>query len=246
MRWSLRPTLSPDSPAVLADLERDGFGTARAVLSTAEVTALAVALEALPDAEGVRARGEAVYAVRNLFEAVPAIRSLAAHPGIRSLVEPVLGAEAFPVRALLFDKRPGANWKVPWHQDLAIAVRERREVPGFGPWSVKAGVLHVQPPAEVLERMVTVRLHLDACGPEHGPLLVLPGSHRHGRLPAEQIRSWRESTEPVTCLAESGDALLMRPLMLHASGAATRPEMRRVVHLEFATEALPGGLEWVR
>ena len=70
------------------------------------------------------------------------------------------------MRGILFDKIPEPNWKVPWHQDVIIAVQERVEADGFGPWSSKANVLHVQPPAAMLERMISVRLHLNFCSPE--------------------------------------------------------------------------------
>jgi hypothetical protein len=45
-------------------------------------------------------------------------------------------------RATLFDKSPTANWLVVWHQDTALPVQERREAPGWGPWSVKDGVIY--------------------------------------------------------------------------------------------------------
>jgi hypothetical protein len=41
-----------------------------------------------------------------------------------------------------------------------------------------------------------------------------------------------------------GGALLMRPLLLHASSACVVPKPRRVIHLEFVAEHLPDGLEW--
>ncbi|HAV63046.1 MAG TPA: phytanoyl-CoA dioxygenase [Verrucomicrobiales bacterium] len=150
----------------------------------------------------------------------------------------------FPVRALLFDKTPQTNWTVSWHQDLSIAVADRIDTPGFGGWSLKEGVWHVQPPATVLERMLTVRLHLDDCGPEHGPLRVVPGSHRLGRLDADAIAGCRAGTPVEEILCGAGDALVMRPLLLHASSKATRPSRRRVLHVEFAREDLPGDLEW--
>jgi len=159
-------------------------------------------------------------------------------------VEEVLGPGAFAVRGILFDKTPDANWKVPWHQDLSIAVKEQIEVSGFGPWSLKAGVVHVQPPTGVLESMLAVRLHLDDCGPANGPLRVLSGTHRFGRLEAGSIERLRGEFNEVTCPVASGGALLMRPLILHASSAAKEPGRRRVVHLEFAAAELPGGLEW--
>jgi ectoine hydroxylase-related dioxygenase (phytanoyl-CoA dioxygenase family) len=169
---------------------------------------------------------------------------LAESTAVRSLVEPALGPNAFAVRDLFFDKTMDANWKVTWHQDLTIAVRHRIDVPDFGPWSVKDGVPHVRPPVELLERMLTVRLHLDDCGEENGPLRVLPGSHQHGRLGENAIRVWRAEVPAVSCAVKRGGAVLMRPLLLHASSPARRPEHRRVIHLEFAAEELPGGLQW--
>jgi ectoine hydroxylase-related dioxygenase (phytanoyl-CoA dioxygenase family) len=102
----------------------------------------------------------------------------------------------------------------------------------------------VQPPAAVLERMLTVRVHLDPCGVENGPVRVLPGSHTHGRLGTEEIARWREGGAPVPCTCGRGGALVMRPLLLHASSPATLPAHRRVVHLEFAADDLPHGLDW--
>jgi ectoine hydroxylase-related dioxygenase (phytanoyl-CoA dioxygenase family) len=139
------------------------------------------------------------HALRHLTQVVSAAKELAEAAEIRSLVESLLGAKPFVVRSLFFDKTLGANWKVAWRQDLTIAVQQRIETAGFGPWSIKEGVVHVQPPAPVLERMLTVRLHLDNCGPENGPLQVLPGSHRSGKMNGEQISKFRESIAPVIC-----------------------------------------------
>ena len=131
-----------------------------------------------------------------------------------------------------------------WHQDLTIAVRERHEVPGFAFWSEKAGVMHVQPPVSILENMLAVRLHLDDCGPDNGPVRVLPGSHRHGRIAESEIPAWRQRVAEVVCTVPRGGVLLMRPLLLHASSPAVSPSRRRVVHIEYAADGLPGGLEW--
>ena len=158
-----------------------------------------------------------VYAIRNLLDVVPAVRQVAGSASVRRLVEPLLGPNAFPVQGIFFDKPADANWKVPWHQDLSIPVKARVEVPGFGPWSMKAGVPHVQAPSELLERMLIVRLHLDENTEMNGPLRVIAGSHRHGRLGREQLEWWRDHSEEVVCTVPRGGALLMRPLLLHAS-----------------------------
>jgi ectoine hydroxylase-related dioxygenase (phytanoyl-CoA dioxygenase family) len=181
--------------------------------------------------------------LRNLF-AVPEVRSLAQSSSVRAVAEAVLGASCIAVKATLFDKTPQANWKVSWHQDVTIAVRERASVDGFNPWSEKDGTPHVQPPAHVLEQMLAVRIHLDDCGLENGPVRVIPGSHRSGRLSDHAIDVLRTTRTPVACVAARGAILASRPLLLHASSPATSPGHRRVVHLEFAAGPLTDGLTW--
>ena len=117
------------------------------------------------------------------------------------------------------------------------------EVPGWGPWSVKGKVPHVRPPAEVLARMLAVRVHLDDCGKQDGPLRVLPGSHKHGLFKDAEILGWPKEAE-ITCAVRRGDLILMRPSLLHASSTAAEPANRRVIHIEFAADELPDGMEW--
>ena len=186
--------------------------------------------------------GDAGHAQRNLLR-VPAVRSLAVAAPVRRLVTSVLGPGCFAVRGILFDKTPDSNWKVQWHQDRTIAVRERRDVQEYGPWTVKAGVPHVQPPARVMARMLAIRLHLDDSNEENGPLRVIPGSHKSGRISDDRIAAWSEYPS-VACIVPKGGAILLRPLLLHASSACSKPEHRRVIHLEFSADELPGGPEW--
>ncbi len=220
-------------------VEDDGFALVPAALASAWIDRL------------VRAAGRAAArvavsrgGVRDLFGAAPEARELAAAPAVRGAAEAVLGQSCFAVRAILFDKTPRANWMVPWHQDLTIAVRAKCDAPGYGPWSTKGGIPHVQPPAAVLERMVAVRVHLDPCGPDDGPLRVLPGSHRAGRLGPAEIEEWRARVPEVACEVERGGLLVLRPLLLHASSPARAPGHRRVIHIEYAAAELAGGLEW--
>lgn len=133
---------------------------------------------------------------------------------------------------------------MPFHQDVTIRVRERRAVAGFETWWEKGGVPHVWPPAAVVGRMLAVRVHLDDCGPDNGPLRVIPGSHRAGVLSSDDIEAWKARVPETVCPVGRGGLVVMRPLLLHASSAAARPARRRVVHIDFATPELPGGLEW--
>ena len=219
-------------------IERDGWAVTPPVVPQLELDQLADALAGL--VENQQGRGGA----RNLLQDVLAVARLAISPAIRAVAESVLGPSAFAVRALFFDKTPGANWKVIWHQDLTIAVEREARLEGYGPWSIKDGVPHVQPPVEILEQMLAVRIHLDDCGPANGPVRVLSGSHRVGRLFADDIDAWRTGTKPTACLVERGGILAFRPLILHASSTATAPSHRRVVHIEFAAAELPAPLAW--
>lgn len=173
-----------------------------------------------------------------------AVCAVARSPRVRALVEPVLGPGAFAHRATLFDKTPTANWLVAWHQDLVVPVRERLETPGFGPWSAKPDGWHVQPPREVLEQLLAVRIDLDGSDAANGALRVLPGSHTFGVLRPERIEALAATTAAATCCVSAGGALCLRPLLVHASARASAPRHRRIVHLEFAGSELPGGLRF--
>lgn len=181
--------------------------------------------------------------IRNLLH-FSRMLDLAGSLAVCDAVTTILGSNARPVRGILFDKTEGANWKVPWHQDVTIAVNQRIEAAGYGPWSTKAGVLHVQPPVSVLKRMISVRLHLDDCPEENGALRVIPGSHAGGKLEERLIQQLAERSEAVTCAMQRGGLLLMRPLLLHASSTSNVPGHRRVVHFDYAAAELPAGMGW--
>jgi hypothetical protein len=232
----------------LRSLESDGFAILDRVLAADRVAQLIAASEewSVAGREGVLDRRGETYGVRDLLWRSPEVRLLAGSPELMELVEPVLGGGAFAVRGLYFDKTPAANWNLPWHQDLTIAVRSRCEVAGFGPWTLKARIPHAHAPADLLARMLTVRIHLDDCGLESGPMRVLRGSHAAGKLSPSQVAGWSARAGEIghDCLVPAGGAVVMRPLILHASASATGPGHRRVIHLEYAAESLPDGLAW--
>jgi ectoine hydroxylase-related dioxygenase (phytanoyl-CoA dioxygenase family) len=214
----------------LKDVEENGFAIVPECLALHVVEDLCIQL------------GDTKHAQRNLLR-VPEVRSLAVSEPVKQLVGAFFSKECFAVRGMLFNKTSASNWKVVWHQDKTIAVRERQNVANFGPWSTKAGVPHVQPPSSVMAMMLAVRLHLDESHEDNGPLRVIPGSHRAGNLSAEEIAIWRQRPS-VVCTVPKGGAILMRPLLVHASSSSLKPETRRVIHLEFAGDELPHGLDW--
>lgn len=214
------------------EIETQGYALIPGLLAPAECDALAAAI------------GSHAGPGRRGLLALPEVTALARSAKMLELVRSIVAGKPRPVRAILFDKSPPANWPVPWHQDLTIAVRERIEAPGFNAWSVKEGIPHVHPPAAVLEQMLAVRLHFDSTDVSNGALRVLPGTHRSGRLSDEQISRLAGDRGEVAVAAACGDALLLRPLLLHASSRAITPTRRRVLHIEYATCDLPAGLDW--
>ena len=225
------------------DFDRDGFKCFPALLSTGECDRLARELTVLFEKQQGSVRNR-IGGLRNLLRLCPVVAEIAGAIRITSYLGDLIGRPVWPVRALFFDKTPESNWRVPWHQDLTIAVARRIETPDFEGWSVKEEINHVQPPAWILEGMATLRLHLDDCDSFNGALKVFPGSHLFGKLPAPVISEWIKKNPEMTCAVPRGGALVMRPLLLHSSAPAASPEHRRVLHIEYATDQLPNGLSW--
>ena len=176
----------------------------------------------------------------------PAVAALARDSRMLDIAKEVLGPNAFPFHATLFDKSPQANWLVVWHQDTALPLREKRDIPGWGPWSVKEGVAYAHAPARALEQVLAIRVHLDDSGEDNGPLRVLPGTHDRGVLPDDDIQSLAGEIAPVSCTVERGGIVLMRPLLVHASSKCTSDRSRRVLHIEYAAADTFQGLSLAR
>lgn len=163
---------------------------------------------------------------------------------LRRLIDDRLGPKARPVRAILFDKNPEMNWSLGWHQDRTIAVAEKVDSPGFGPWSVKAGITHVEPPFDLLERMLTARIHLDEVDSSNAPLLVAPGSHRLGRQLEGGIDQILLDCGTAECLASVGDVWLYATSIIHSSARSSGNRRRRVLQVDYSADVLPPPLQW--
>lgn len=173
------------------------------------------------------------------------IRSaIAASDELSMLANGLLGAPGRLVRIVAFDTSPDVNWFVPWHQDRTIALARAVETSGFRNWTTKDGIVSAEPPVSLLEAMVTLRIHLDPCDADAGPLEVVPGTHARGLLDKAAIEIAAGTAAPLICLAERGDVLAMRPLLLHRSQRARLPRRRRVLHLDYCAGRLPAGLDW--
>ncbi len=225
------------------EIDRFGFTVVPQLINENEIENLIEHLSQLSEFLSSK-KNRTAYGIRNLLNLSSKVLELAESRKVKDLVEKVLGDDAKPVRAIFFDKTPEANWKVPWHQDLTIAVKKKRETKGFTTWTRKAEIQHVQPPVSILEKMLAVRIHLDDTDETNGALKVIPNSHKSGRLSAADIQIMRRTNQIKICDAKRGEAFLMRPLLVHSSSAGTNPKHRRVIHIEFAAENLPNNLEW--
>jgi hypothetical protein len=160
------------------------------------------------------------------------------------IVHNLLPVDAVAVQCTLFDKSPDKNWLVSLHQDLSIPVKRRVDSTECTGWSEKEGQVYVQPPVAVLEQLVAIRVHVDECTADNGPLRVVPGSHVFGRLDAGRAEELRPEHGEAIVPVPRGGGLVMRPLILHASSKATGANPRRVLHFVFGPAKLPLGLEW--
>jgi ectoine hydroxylase-related dioxygenase (phytanoyl-CoA dioxygenase family) len=221
-------------------LENNGFATIENALDDGTIAILIDDLSNLP----IKLASRGIYGVRNLRNLSPKINEFSKSKIVKNIVETHLGGDAKLVRAIFFDKTPDANWKVPWHQDLTIAVRERIDTDGFKVWTVKDKVPHVQPPIAILEKMITLRFHLDDADETNGALKVIPKSHKYGRLNATEIEVLKSKEMVKFGNAKRGDCFLMRPLLVHSSSAGSEPQHRRVIQFEFSLAELPNGLEF--
>ena len=172
------------------------------------------------------------------------VSALARDERLLGMARKVLGNDALPFKATIFDKSSTANWLVVWHQDTALPLKHRRDIPEWGPWSVKDGVTYAHAPASALRKIFALRAHLDDSNPENGPLRVLPGTHMSGVLTDDAIHDLSLRIQSVNCPVPKGGVLAMRPLVVHASSKSQIESPRRVLHIEYAeTAMIADGLE---
>jgi ectoine hydroxylase-related dioxygenase (phytanoyl-CoA dioxygenase family) len=202
-----------------SDVAKQGFAIILDVLIRADIVAI---LKNLDKESVLRSRAGLRHAL-----ALPSVAALAWDPRLLRLAREILGKKAFPYHATLFDKSPDANW-----------FRERRDTPGWGPWSLKRGVVYAHAPASALSKMLALRVHLDDSTTQNGPLRVLPGSHAQGVLTDAHIHQLASRISSVECVVSQGGILAMRPLLIHASSKSRSEKKRRVLHIEYAASAV--------
>ncbi len=185
------------------------------------------------------------HGIRNAEKKFLSINSLVQSSQFINKAKFILNDQPEIVRVIFFDKTPTKNWLVTWHQDKTIAVNSKAEISGWGSWSIKDGIHHVQPDINTLNKMITFRVHLDDANEQNGCLKVIPKTNNLGILSQQKINEITQQQTAFSCEVQAGDVVLMKPHILHSSSKSTNPNHRRVVHIEYSSYKLPHGLKWV-
>lgn len=224
------------------NLKETGFTIIDNVFTAEEVTTIIETINNIDTSGSAFRKTSDLFAIRRFVKEVPAISPLVFNSRLRAIIDQLFGSDYFLVKSIYFDKPEQSNWFVAYHQDLTISVEEKKQVAGFDQWTIKNNQFAVQPPVALLENIFTIRIHLDDTDENNGALKIVPGSHRKGIYRPETI-DWNKEEE-VVCKVQSGGIMIMQPLLLHASNRTTNNNKRRVIHLEFSNQLLPGGLQW--
>lgn len=224
------------------EIANKGFAIIENIYADKEVDSLTALIQQADSSNETFRKTKDLFAIRQFLKEVPDVVPAIFTASLTSTINELFGEGYRAVKSIYFDKPGDSNWFVSYHQDLTISVKEKADVPGFGPWTVKQQQYAVQPPLTVLENNFTIRIHLDDTDEHNGALRVIPGSHRKGIYRPETI-DWSEEAE-VLCKVRRGGMMIMRPLLLHASSRTTNNHKRRVIHIEFSNQQLPAPLQW--
>lgn len=185
-------------------------------------------------------KSQDLFAIRQFHKEIPETLDFIFNPNLKNIIENTFGKGYFITKSIYFDKPEKSNWFVAYHQDLTISVNKKIEIENFENWTVKQNQFAVQPPAAILEKNFTIRIHIDKTTKENGALKVINNSHSKGIFRVENLDIENETI----CEVEKGGIMIMKPLLFHASNKTTNNERRRVIHVEFSNQQLPNGLDW--
>jgi ectoine hydroxylase-related dioxygenase (phytanoyl-CoA dioxygenase family) len=230
-------------PHYKSALTKQGFAILDRMYSDAEIDLIISCIEKAATEKLLAESSTNLFAIRQVITKIPELKPLLLTEKFHKLLQTIFDEPYFLTKAIYFDKPSESNWFVAYHQDLSISVDRKNDVSNYKNWTFKKGQYGVQPPLEILENIVTIRVHLDKTEKENGALKVIQNSHLKGIYRPETI-DWNTETEHI-CEVEKGGVMLMKPLTLHASERTTNHKQRRVLHLEFSTKQLAKPLNWL-
>jgi ectoine hydroxylase len=213
------------SDSQLAQFQDQGYLFLPELFTSQEVEALLGDIPALQDRETDGNLREKTGASRQLYTShhdSPAFKALCGHPRILDGVHQIIGNQVYVWHSKINVKEAfeGTVWL--WHQD-------------YGYWFHDG----VDP------KLVSCMIYLDDATHENGCLMVMPGSHRLGRVehfPDETTTSYKQWTIPIPKLREitrghrvvslpgkAGSAVLFHCNLIHGSNHNMAPQARRSV-----------------
>ena len=224
------------------EITEKGFTTIDSIYTINEVERILALINQTDTSRGTFRKSEGLFAIRQFLKEVPEVLELVFNNNLKAVIRQLFGTDFFVVKSIYFDKPKASNWFVAYHQDLTISVDKKVELDNFGPWTVKQKQFAVQPPIHYLERIFTLRIHLDDTDAQNGALKVIEKSHLNGIYRPETI-DWTKEAETV-CEVKMGGIMIMKPLLLHSSSRTLNNKKRRVIHIEFSDQELPEELKW--
>jgi ectoine hydroxylase-related dioxygenase (phytanoyl-CoA dioxygenase family) len=225
-----------------AEFLANGFAIVNNMYSAGEVENMLQQINSVSSDNETFRKSADLFAIRQFIKEVPATLGSILNDNLKAVLQQLFNNKYFIVKSIYFDKPQASNWYVPYHQDLTISVDKKVELSGFDFWTIKQNQFAVQPPLNILQNIVTVRIHLDDTDENNGALKVIPRSHLKGIYRPETID--RTVEQEVSCSVPKGGIMLMKPLLLHSSARTTNNRQRRVIHIEFSDQELPPGIHW--
>jgi ectoine hydroxylase-related dioxygenase (phytanoyl-CoA dioxygenase family) len=223
-------------------LEQNGFAIINNLYSKQETAAIIAAIEKADTHKETFRKSTELFAIRQFLKELPQTIPHIFTPNLKTIITTLMGEHYFVVKSIYFDKPGSSNWYVAYHQDLTISVDKKAALDNYHNWTKKQDQFAVQPPPDILENILTIRIHLDDTDENNGALKVIPGSHLKQIYRPETI-DWSVEQE-TSCPVEEGGIMLMKPLTLHSSGRTTNQQKRRVIHVELSNRELPETLQW--
>jgi len=224
------------------EILENGFTIINDIYSTAEIERIESVIQATDTSKEKFRKTEGLFSIRKILKEIPNVVNLVFNDKLTDLISKLFDKTYFISKSIYFDKPEESNWFVAYHQDLTISVNNKIPVDGFGPWTVKQNQFAVQPPLNYLENNFTIRIHLDETDELNGALKVIPQSHKKGIYRPDAINLSKENE--TVCNVKKGGVMIMRPLLMHASGRTANNKKRRVIHIEFSNKQLPDVLNW--
>src|SRR5579875_2741479 len=150
------------------NLVNNGFTVIDQVFSLEEVQQIIRAIEVADTTGPLFRKTSDLFAIRQVLKQMTQLVPFVFNENMRRLINKIGGENYFVVKSIYFDKPGNSNWFVAYHQDLTISVNQKVEIAGFRPWTFKQNQFAVQPPLNILQDIIIIRIHLDDTDENNG------------------------------------------------------------------------------